>query len=80
MVTQQKKKKEEKRSKREVELDAKLLESIRRKAMEDMTDDESLSGLEQINAGWRMLYSYGFEGNELKKAWLCWLSGCHVWC
>ena len=45
MVTQQKKKKEEKRSKREVELDAKLLESIRRKAMEDMTDDESLSGL-----------------------------------
>ncbi len=60
--------KDDTRTKREKELDAKALESIRRKAIEEIESDDTTAN-QKIDAGWRLLYSYGFEGNELQKSW-----------
>lgn len=53
----------------------KLLESIRRKTMQEIASDDGSGTLEEqmkaINAGYRILWSYGFEGNELQKSWKC---------
>lgn len=49
-------------------VDAKALESIRRKAIKEILSEET-TAKQKIDAGWRLLYSYGFEGNELQKSW-----------
>ena len=46
-----------------------MLEPIRRKAMKDMASDESPSQKKAIAAGYTILASYGFDGNELKRNW-----------
>jgi hypothetical protein len=61
------------RTKREKELDARALESIIRKALEEIESEET-TAKQKIDAGRRLLHSYGFEGNELQKSWK-WLSG-----
>ena len=69
-------------TKREKELDTKALESIRRKALQELESEET-TAQQKIDAGWRLLYSYGFEpcdseGNELllqKKKSSNWLKG-----
>jgi hypothetical protein len=66
-------KKKKKLSKRERDLDLKALESIRRKAMQEIMSDENLKTKEGrrkiLDAGWRLFWSYSFTGNELGKAW-----------
>ncbi len=53
----------------------KLLELIRSKAIQDIAaGDDGKSGtpeeqMKAVNAGYRFLWTYGFEGNEMKKAW-----------
>lgn len=61
------------RTKREKELDVKAFESIRRKAIKDLESDDT-TAKQKIDAGWRLLYSYGFEANELHKSWK-WFKG-----
>ncbi len=60
--------KEDPRTKEEKDLDTKALESIRRKAIKDLESEETTPH-QKIDAGWRLLYSYGFEGKELQKSW-----------
>jgi hypothetical protein len=66
-------KKKKKLSKHERDLDLKALESIRRKAMQEIMSDENLKTKEGrrkiLDAGWCLIWSYGFTGNKLGKAW-----------
>jgi hypothetical protein len=66
-------KNKKKLSKHERDLDLKALESIRRKAMQEIMSDENLKRKEGrrkiLDAGWRLIWSYGFTGNDLGKAW-----------
>jgi hypothetical protein len=49
------------------------LEAIRKEAMHEIEETSSGRGNDDawkaIDAGYTILNSYGFEGNELKKAW-----------
>ncbi len=68
-----KRKKKERTTEEKDELNAKALESLRRKAMQEI-ESEDATPRQIIDAGWRILHLYGFEGNELKKSWK-WLKG-----
>ncbi len=67
------KRSKKKRSDGNDELNAKALESLRRKAMQEI-ESEDATPRQIIDAGWRLLHLYGFEGDELKKSW-DWLRG-----
>ncbi|MDQ3854075.1 MAG: hypothetical protein M3299_14720 [Thermoproteota archaeon] len=57
------------KSKRDTELlQQKLIESIHQKTMKDVAN-EDLPTMKRIDPGWRLLWSYDFEGNELEKYW-----------
>lgn len=68
------KRKIRKRNNTELELlQQKLLELIRSKAIQEIASDDGSGTSEEqmkaINAGYRLLWTYGFDGNEMKKAW-----------
>ena len=74
-ITEEDKKKEDrKRNNTELELlQQKLLELIWSKAKQEIASDDGSGTPEEqmnaINAGYRLLWTYGFDGNEMKKAW-----------
>jgi hypothetical protein len=43
------------------------VEATRKQAMHELQTSKDASKV--ISAGYEILYSYGFEGNELKKGW-----------